>query len=37
LRGTIGPIWLAPLRVHALNGFYIDALYQRVFASLQRS
>lgn len=29
--------WLAPLRVHASNGFYIDAIYYRIFASLQRN
>ena len=31
------PAWLAPLRVHAANGFYVDALYQRLFSSLVRS
>ncbi len=28
------PSWLEPMRVHAANGFYIDAIYQRIFASL---
>jgi NAD(P)H-quinone oxidoreductase subunit 5 len=30
---SIRPEWLAPLRVHAANGFYVDALFQRAFAS----
>ena len=29
--------WLAALRVHACNGFYIDAICRRVFGSLARS
>jgi NAD(P)H-quinone oxidoreductase subunit 5 len=29
--------WLEPLWIHAANGFYVDALYRRVFASLVRS
>ena len=33
----IQPTWLAPLRVHAANGFYIDAIYHRVFNSLAKS
>ena len=28
------PHWLHPIRVHATNGFYIDAMYHRIFASL---
>ncbi|MFT7638588.1 MAG: NAD(P)H-quinone oxidoreductase subunit 5 [Pirellulaceae bacterium] len=26
----VQPAWLAPLRVHAANGFYIDAIYHRI-------
>lgn len=33
----VRPTWLAPLRVHAANGFYIDAVYQRLFSSLVNS
>lgn len=29
--------WMATLRIHAANGFYFDALYQRVFGSLAKS
>ena len=29
--------WLAALRTHAVNGFYIDALFRRVFDSLAKS
>ncbi len=36
-RAKTGPTWLAPLRVHAVNGFYVDALYHRVFGSLAKS
>jgi len=31
------PGWLAALRVHATNGFYIDAMYHRAFDSLAKS
>ena len=37
IRGQVKSDWLAALRVHAVNGFYIDNLYHRVFASLQKS
>jgi hypothetical protein len=37
LKRRVRPAWLAPLHVHAVNGFYIDALYRRVFASLAKS
>ncbi|MCO6455739.1 MAG: oxidoreductase [Pirellulaceae bacterium] len=30
------PGWLEPIRVHAANGFYVDALYQRISAALAR-
>ena len=29
--------WIPPLRVHAANGFYIDAISYRVFGSLTKS
>jgi NAD(P)H-quinone oxidoreductase subunit 5 len=28
------PSWLEPVRVHAVNGFYVDAIYHRIFAAL---
>lgn len=31
------PRWLEPIRVHAANGFYVDAMYHRVISSLARS
>lgn len=31
------PSWLAPIQVHAANGFYVDALYHRIFASLAKA
>ncbi|MEZ6050772.1 MAG: proton-conducting transporter membrane subunit [Planctomycetaceae bacterium] len=31
------PTWLANLHVHAANGFYIEAVYQRLFSSLVKS
>jgi NAD(P)H-quinone oxidoreductase subunit 5 len=31
------PSWLIPLRVHAANGFYVDALYHRLFSPLVKS
>jgi hypothetical protein len=31
------PRWLEPIRVHAANGFYVDAIYHRVFAPLAKS
>lgn len=37
LSRTARPAWLAAFRVHAVNGFYIDAVYHRVFASLAKS
>lgn len=30
---SVQPAWLAPLRVHAANGFYVDTLCHRVFES----
>jgi len=33
----IRPNWLEPLRIHAANGFYVDAIYQRVFGSIART
>lgn len=32
-----GPSWLEPIRVHAANGFYVDAIYQRVLATRAKS
>ncbi|MFK8111906.1 MAG: proton-conducting transporter membrane subunit [Rubripirellula sp.] len=31
------PAWMDSVRVHAANGFYIDAVYHRVFGSLTKS
>ena len=31
------PSWLEPIRIHAANGFYVDAIYHRIFASLSKS
>lgn len=36
LKGSL-PEWIEPLRIHAANGFYIDALYHRVFGSITKS
>lgn len=30
------PAWLAPLQVHAANGFYVDAIYRRILTPLNR-
>ena len=35
--GPTRPTWLEPLRVHVTNGFYLDAIYRRAFASLAKS
>ncbi len=37
LTRSVRPAWLAPLHVHATNGFYIDSVYHRAFASLAKS
>ncbi len=37
LSRSVRPAWLAPLHVHAVNGFYLDALYHRIFASLEKT
>ena len=37
IRGRVRASLLWALRVHAVNGFYIDNLYHRVFASWQKS
>ena len=29
--------WLEAIRIHALNGFYVETFYQRLFASVTRS
>ncbi|MGE0760566.1 MAG: proton-conducting transporter membrane subunit [Pirellulaceae bacterium] len=29
--------WLAPLRIHAVNGFYVDAMFHRIFSTLAKS
>ncbi len=29
--------WLEPLWIHAANGFYVDALYRRVYSSIDRT
>ena len=31
------PRWLEPLRIHAANGFYADAILHRLFASIAKS
>jgi NAD(P)H-quinone oxidoreductase subunit 5 len=31
------PGWLQRLRIHAMNGFYVDAIYHRLFPSLSKS
>ena len=31
------PSWLEPIRVHAANGFYVDAIYHRIFSPLTKS
>jgi NAD(P)H-quinone oxidoreductase subunit 5 len=31
------PSWLEAIRVHAANGFYVDAISRRIFASLAKS
>ena len=31
------PSWLVALRVHALNGFYVQSIYERAFSRLARS
>jgi len=36
LNRSVPPAWLVPLRIHAANGFYIDAIYQRVFGSFAK-
>lgn len=33
----VRPEWLPAFRVHAANGFYVDGIYHRLFASLPRS
>jgi hypothetical protein len=30
------PRWLEPLRVHAANGFYVDAVYHRILVTVLR-
>jgi NAD(P)H-quinone oxidoreductase subunit 5 len=37
LNWSVRLAWLAPLHVHAVNGFYVDAVYHRVFARLAKS
>ena len=37
LRKGHAPQWLEPLRIHASNGFYIDAVYRRLFGGLLKS
>ena len=33
----LSPQWLAPIRVHAANGFYVDAICHRTFSLLAKS